>query len=129
MFVIERNRSHLNVAPNLISANLTLNAGYLAWHTCWLSVLGNLYSNYCMDKKIKKKTWTLKRIATGGAIALFVGFVIYQFFFTDRRSKLKIDKDKITISTVEMGVFQDRIPNTGIVEPLRSVFLDAVEGG
>ncbi len=82
-----------------------------------------------MDKKIKKKTWTLKRIAMGGAIALFVGFVVYQLFFTDRRSKLKVDKDKITISTVEMGIFQDRIPNTGIVEPLRSVFLDAVEGG
>lgn len=82
-----------------------------------------------MDKKIKKKTWTLKRIALGGAIALFVGFVVYQLFFTDRRSKLKVEKDKITISTVEMGVFQDRIPNTGIVEPLRSVFLDAVEGG
>ena len=82
-----------------------------------------------MDKKIKKKTWTLKRIATGGAIALFVGFVIYQFFFTDRRSKLKVDKEKITISSVAMGVFQDRIPNTGIVEPLRSVYLDAVEGG
>lgn len=82
-----------------------------------------------MDKKIKKKTWTLKRIATGAAIALFVGFVVYQIGFSDRRSRVKVDKSKITISTVEKGVFQDRIPNTGIVEPLRTVYLDAVEGG
>jgi HlyD family secretion protein len=82
-----------------------------------------------MDKKIAKKTWTLKRIATYSGIALFTVFVGYQFIFADRRSKLKIEKDKITISTVARGVFQETIPQTGIVEPSRTVYLDAVEGG
>ena len=82
-----------------------------------------------MDKKIEKKTWTLKRISTYGGIALFVFFVSYQFIFADRRSKLKIEKDKITISEVKRGEFKEYIPQTGIVEPSRQVFLDAIEGG
>jgi HlyD family secretion protein len=82
-----------------------------------------------MDRQIKKKKWTLKRIGTYGGIALFVGFVGYQFIFADRRSRLKVEKDKITISTVQRGVFQEFIPQTGTVEPSRTVYLDAVEGG
>lgn len=82
-----------------------------------------------MDKQIKKKTWTLKRIATYGGIGIFVLFVSYQFIFADRRSKLKIEKDKITISEVKRGEFKEYIPQTGIVEPSRQVFLDAIEGG
>lgn len=82
-----------------------------------------------MDKKIAKKKWTLKRIATFGGIAIFVVFIAYQFIFADRRSRLKIEKDKITISTVSRGVFLEFIPQTGTVEPSRTVYLDAVEGG
>lgn len=85
--------------------------------------------NQSMDKKIKKKTWTVKRIATWLGITLFVVFVGYQFIFADRRSKLKIEREKITISTVERGIFQEFIPQTGTVEPSRTVYLDAVEGG
>ena len=82
-----------------------------------------------MDKQLKKKTWTVKRIATYGGIALFVIFVSYQIIFADRRSKLKIEKDKITISEVKRGEFKEYIPQTGIVEPSRTVYLDAIEGG
>jgi len=82
-----------------------------------------------MDKQLKKKTWTLKRIATYGGIGIFVIFVSYQFIFADRRSKLVIEKDKITISEVKRGEFKEYIPNTGIVKPSRQFFLDAIEGG
>ena len=82
-----------------------------------------------MDKKIAKKTWTLKRIATFGGIALLVGFVLYQFIFADRRSTFKTDKDKLTIATVQRGEFKEFIPQTGTVEPSRTVYLDAIEGG
>lgn len=82
-----------------------------------------------MDKQIKKKTWTVKRIATYGGIAVFVVFVGYQFIFADRRSKLKIEKDKITIAEVKRGQFKEYIPQTGTIEPSRTVYLDAVEGG
>lgn len=82
-----------------------------------------------MDKQIAKKNWTVKKVATYGGIALLVFFISYQFIFADRRSKLKIEKDKITISEVKRGVFQEFIPQTGIVEPSRTVYLDAIEGG
>ena len=82
-----------------------------------------------MDKKIAKKTWTLKRISTYGGIALVVLLVGYQFIFADRRSTLKVDKSKITISTVQRGEFKEYIPQTGTVEPSRTVYLDAIEAG
>jgi HlyD family secretion protein len=82
-----------------------------------------------MDKKIAKKNWTLKKIATYGGIALLVFFIAYQFIFADRRSTFKTDKDKLTISTVQRGEFKEFIPQTGTVEPARTVYLDAIEGG
>jgi HlyD family secretion protein len=82
-----------------------------------------------MDRKIEKKTWTLKRVLTWSGIALFAGLVVYQFLFADRRSTLRIDREKITVSNVSRGVFQEFIPQTGTVMPDRTVYLDAVEGG
>jgi HlyD family secretion protein len=82
-----------------------------------------------MDKKIEKKRWTVKKVLSYAGIAAFVSFVGYQLIFAERRSTLKIDKQKITISTVQRGVFQETIPQTGIVEPSRTIYLDAVEGG
>ena len=82
-----------------------------------------------MDRQIKKKFWPLKRVATYGGIALFVAFVVCQFGFGDRRATYVVEKDKVTISDVKMGEFKEYIPQTGTVEPSRTVFLDAIEGG
>ncbi len=82
-----------------------------------------------MDRKIKKKKWTFKRIATIGGIALVVGFILYQFIWADRRSKYNVDPEKITIAEVKQGIFQDYIPQTGTVEPSVTFYLDAIEGG
>ena len=82
-----------------------------------------------MDNKIAKKKWTVKRILTYGGGALLIVFVGYQVIWADRRSKLKVEKEKITIAEVKRGVFQEFIPQTGTVEPSRTVYLDAIEGG
>ncbi len=82
-----------------------------------------------MDKKIVKKKWTVKKILTYGGGSLLIIFVAYQLIFADRRSKLIVEKDKITIAEVKRGVFQEFIPQTGAVEPSRTVYLDAIEGG
>jgi HlyD family secretion protein len=82
-----------------------------------------------MDKQIAKKTWTLKRISTIGGISLLVLFIAYQFIFADRRSRLVVEKEKITISDIRMGQFKEYIPQTGEVQPSRTVYLDALEGG
>jgi HlyD family secretion protein len=82
-----------------------------------------------MDRKIKKKKWTFKRISIYAVGLLFVAFVSYSFFFADKRSKLNVDLEKITISEVNYGVFQDFIPVTGSVLPQTTRYLDAKEGG
>lgn len=82
-----------------------------------------------MDTKINKKKWTPKRIAfIIGGVGLVV-FVAYSFAFLDSRSSLNVDRDKITISTVQQGSFQKFIQETGNVQPIQTIYLDAVEGG
>lgn len=82
-----------------------------------------------MDRKIKKKTWTAKKIAGIGAGILLIAFIFYQILYADNRSKLNVSTDKITIATVAEGDFQEFIPRTGTVQPIKSFYLDAVEGG
>ncbi|MCK5372323.1 MAG: HlyD family efflux transporter periplasmic adaptor subunit [Cyclobacteriaceae bacterium] len=82
-----------------------------------------------MDRKIKKKKWTFKRISLYAVGLLFVSFVLYSFFFADKRSKLNVDVEKITIAEVKFGVFQDFIPVTGGILPSTTRYLDAREGG
>jgi HlyD family secretion protein len=82
-----------------------------------------------MDKQLKKKRFTVKKVATWGGGALLIIFIAYQFLFADRRSRLKVDLNKITVSEVKRGVFQETIPQTGEVRPKNTVYLDVLEGG
>ncbi|HMP98829.1 MAG TPA: efflux RND transporter periplasmic adaptor subunit [Cyclobacteriaceae bacterium] len=82
-----------------------------------------------MDRQIKKSKWTFKRLASIAGAAAVIVFVAYQVLFADRRSRYNVDVDKITVSTVKRDVFQEFIPMTGTVEPARTIYLDAVEGG
>ena len=82
-----------------------------------------------MDKKIEKKKWPPKKIATVAGGALFVFAVLYIFVFGDKSSKLNVEKDRITISTVNYGPFQEFIAVTGTVQPIETFFLDVTEGG
>ena len=105
-----------------------------SWHTCWQGAnkLEQLNLNRFtpdMDKKIKKKKWTVKRIGTILGITLLVVFIGYQFLFADRRSKLNVEVEKITIADVKRGAFLEFIPQTGTVEPSVTFYLDAIEGG
>ena len=69
-----------------------------------------------MDKKIKKKKWTVKRIALYLLGLLFLSFVLYSFLFADKRSKVKVDAEKITFGNVKHGTFQDFIPVINIFQ-------------
>jgi HlyD family secretion protein len=82
-----------------------------------------------MDRKIEKKTWTGKRIALLAGGAILLTFVIYNLLFADTRSKLNVDAEKITITTVKEGEFLEFIPVTGTVQPIETFYMDAIEGG
>ncbi len=82
-----------------------------------------------MDVIKPKKFWTKQKIAfTGFGIALAT-FIIYLMFFSDKRSKLNVDAEKITISDVKEGNFDEFIIVQGAVQPLKTIRLDAIVGG
>jgi len=53
----------------------------------------------------------------------------FWYFRPDSGRALTIQNDRVVISTVTSGVFDDYIPVRGQVAPLKTVFLDAIEGG
>lgn len=83
-----------------------------------------------MDRVIEKKTWSTKRLLT---IAGITGVVLLGAYFivgaASGKSKLNVDTERITISEVKKGAFQEFIPVNGVVMPLTTIYLDAIEGG
>jgi HlyD family secretion protein len=82
-----------------------------------------------MDRVIEKKTWTLKRILTIAGIAGVVSLIAGSVYFTSGKSKLNVDAERITISDIKKGTFQEFIPVNGVVLPITTIYLDAMEGG
>ena len=82
-----------------------------------------------MDRKIEKKTWNSKRILTIAGITGIILLVGGSIYFTSGKSKLDVDTERITVSTITKGPFQEFIPVNGVVMPLTTIFLDATEGG
>lgn len=82
-----------------------------------------------MDRKIEKRFWSRQRIIWGSLGSLFVIVVAYNLIFGDHSSRLNVETERISISDVTAGEFQEFIPESGMVIPLRTIFLDAIEGG
>ena len=82
-----------------------------------------------MDRVIAKKKWGKKRILTIAGILGVVSLAAASYYFTSGKSRLNVDTERITISEVKSGPFQETIPVNGIVLPITSIYLDAVEGG
>ncbi len=81
-----------------------------------------------MDRKIKKKRWTPKRIVILSLSGLFTIFVIYTLL-TIKSNQLRVNKERLTISNVTKGPFQEFIPILGEVIPIDTRYLVATEGG
>ena len=82
-----------------------------------------------MDRVIEKKTWTSKRIMLIAGIVALVGLIVASWYFTSGKSKLNVNTDRITISEIKKGPFQEFIPVNGVVLPVTTIYLDALEGG
>jgi HlyD family secretion protein len=82
-----------------------------------------------VDRVIQKKRWTNKRIVTiGGSIAI-AALIISSYCFSFGTNKMNVKTDRITISEIKQGSFQEFIPVNGIVLPITTIYLDAAEGG
>jgi HlyD family secretion protein len=82
-----------------------------------------------VDRVIEKKTWSTKRLLTIAGITGIVLLIAGSIYFTSGKSKLDVDTERLTISTITKGPFQEFIPVNGVVMPLTTIFLDASDGG
>jgi HlyD family secretion protein len=85
-----------------------------------------------MDKIIEKKTgWRVaftKKALPYWLGAVVVAFVLY-LVFRDNSRTYRVDKDTVSISTVERGEFNDYIRVSGQVQPMTTIQLSPQEGG
>jgi HlyD family secretion protein len=90
---------------------------------------GGAVSGARMDRKVEVHKSPLKK--WGAVLMGFIifGFVGYQLVNRAGGKSLSINSERVTISTVSKGVFEDFIPVRGRVTPAKTVYLDAIEGG
>jgi HlyD family secretion protein len=82
-----------------------------------------------MDKIIEKKKGLRPKHIIWIAGGLAFAFMLYKVIFTENSSTFRAEKDKLTVSTVEDGLFNDYITVIGQVEPITTIYLDAIESG
>ena len=82
-----------------------------------------------MDKKIEKKYWTKGKFIWLGASILLLGLIIFQLFFANNKSRMSVNKEKVTVSVVSTGLFNEFVVVNGAVQPLKTIHIDAIEGG
>ncbi|MFT6331637.1 MAG: HlyD family secretion protein [Bermanella sp.] len=82
-----------------------------------------------MDRKIAPQSNLLKRMVVVLIGLSVLALLVYWLFSTPSGKALSVTSDRIAISTVKSGIFEDFIPIRGRVTPAKTVYLDAVEGG
>ena len=81
-----------------------------------------------MDTRIERKS-RFKKKHIYSLIGIAVGLLcLLWLLFRDTSSSLKVEKERITIATVQKGEFNDYIWVIGQVLPDRIIYLDAIEG-
>ena len=82
-----------------------------------------------MDRVIAKKKWSRKRILTIAGIVGIIVLIAGAYYMTSGKPRLNVEAERITISEVKSGPFKEFIPVNGIVLPITTIYLDALEGG
>jgi HlyD family secretion protein len=82
-----------------------------------------------MDIPLEKKRFTTKKIIyVIGGLALLC-LMVFVLLSSTGTSKLNVQKERISIHPAKQGVFQENIPVNGVVLPITTIYLDALEGG
>lgn len=81
-----------------------------------------------MDRRVERKTepWRVMAITAGVAALAFLAILLFD---TADGQNLSVSADRVTLSKVARGKFEDFVPIRGRVTPLSTVYLDAIEGG
>ena len=82
-----------------------------------------------MDIPLEKKRFSKKKIQIAVGLLVLIALIVFVIVSTGGKSKLNVDLERITVSEIKEGVFQENIPVSGIVMPITTIYLDALEGG
>ncbi|GAB2793078.1 hypothetical protein HNQ93_003695 [Hymenobacter luteus] len=82
-----------------------------------------------MDVPILPKKWPLARLLLVAGGVLLVGLLATSVFTACSAAGLRVDTRRLTISPVSRGAFQEFTALDGVVQPLRTTYLDAAEDG
>ncbi len=80
-----------------------------------------------MDRKIE--TRSNKPLYMGIGAAALAALVLYALFSDRTSTSFTLDGQRIRTAEVSVGMYEDFIPLRAAVEPERTVYLDAIEGG
>ncbi|MEP7269556.1 MAG: HlyD family efflux transporter periplasmic adaptor subunit [Saprospiraceae bacterium] len=82
-----------------------------------------------MDRQLEKKTWTTRRILSIIGVLALSGLIYLAFKSSTGKSKLNVEIERMMINEVTQGPFKEFIPINGVVLPISTIYLDAIEGG
>jgi HlyD family secretion protein len=80
-----------------------------------------------MDRRIDNKSRKPLFVAAGAGLLVLLAVVAYLNF--DSSTSFTLDGQRIRTSEIATGMYEDFIPLRAAVEPERTVYLDAIEGG
>ncbi len=86
-------------------------------------------SGQSMDRRIERKIPLSRKLAYGAGAVLALLFVAWLVSALMGGRSLSINSERIAVSSVTVGTFEDFIPLRGRLVPRSTVYLDAVEGG
>ena len=81
-----------------------------------------------MDRVVVRKGIDKRILIAGGAAAALLLILLFWLFAPSAGSQ-SVARDRLTISPVQQGTFEDFLPLRARVTPLVTVYLDAIEGG
>lgn len=86
-------------------------------------------SGVAMDRKVDTRRPRLLRYTIVALLGAAFMTAIWLLLSAEDGRSLQVDSQRITVSAVTRGTFEDFIPIRGSVTPRRTVFLDSIEGG
>ena len=93
-------------------------------HTSGVSISGQ-----GMDRVVAKKTPVARKIGYGAGAILAAIFIYWLVGMLLGGRSLSVNAQRIYVSPVTVGTFEDFIPLRGRLVPRSTVYLDAIEGG
>ena len=80
-----------------------------------------------MDRKLERRA--RKPLVIGGIVVAAAALLALALLSVDTSTSYTLDGQRIRTASVRTGVYEDFIPLRASVEPERTVYLDAIEGG